>query len=265
MFFKRKTSLGLSEPFLQKTKESINFSQLESIKSPNTQIVPQESHNIIEIANSSGAFHRFLTRVEMLQSYHNQELYNQLKSYYDSFWVCQSEEGQSSDIDLISNLESKTPSEMLSSRHFESFKDLMDFCNLNKISMKRDKLYAILLKPYKHKKSRVFNYVLNRYVVTYIWQHDNCQKTFTKIWNMLDHVRVHQNIRVHHCEECNRDFIQKGNKKKHDEIYHSQASIEDRRIFKWRFWDKSYTERYNLDVSLNFMTFDYLKIIMLDF
>lgn len=56
-------------------------------------------------------------------------------------------------------------------------------------------------------------------------------------------------IQAHYCQYCNRFFTQKGNLKKHLR-QHTQPNVVDRKRFVWKFCNKGYTERYNLNVGL---------------
>ena len=49
----------------------------------------------------------------------------------------------------------------------------------------------------------------------YICKYDNCGKTFTKTWNLVDHFRIHTKEKPFICEGCNKKFSQKCNLKRH--------------------------------------------------
>lgn len=42
-----------------------------------------------------------------------------------------------------------------------------------------------------------------------------CEKTFMRKSNLIDHLRLHANIRPFKCEHCNKEFVQAGNYRSH--------------------------------------------------
>ena len=42
-----------------------------------------------------------------------------------------------------------------------------------------------------------------------------CGNTFTKLCNVMDHIRMHRGLRPFMCKYCNQSFAQKGNRDRH--------------------------------------------------
>jgi len=51
------------------------------------------------------------------------------------------------------------------------------------------------------------------------WKHEGCQKNFSKIWNFLDHARMHLGLRPYQWQVWKSSFTQKGNLKKHMKVH----------------------------------------------
>ena len=67
-------------------------------------------------------------------------------------------------------------------------------------------------------------------VIVYTCMMKECGKEFLRTWNLLDHVRMHQDIKPYSCEICGKEFTQKGNMRKHLKT-HSQPSVESRKRY----------------------------------
>jgi hypothetical protein len=166
---------------------------------------------------------------------------------------------QLSNDDLIGKLspsESQTKSRndssdcqrMLQSVHFETYKQLKEVAKDEDPGISKGEIYEKLLKPFRHEKKVSIDEATGKYRTLYVCKYGGCDKDYTKIWNLLDHVRMHENIRPYKCDTCGKTFTQKGNLKKHSK-QHVLTSLKDRKRFKCEICNKKYTERYNLMVS----------------
>lgn len=85
-------------------------------------------------------------------------------------------------------------------------------------------------------------------LTVFICRYHNCNKEFTRTWNILDHARMHMGVKPFQCDSCNKSFTQKGNLKKHMKT-HILPDVESRKRYKCEFCGSSYTERYNYKVN----------------
>eukprot|EP00345_Euplotes_harpa_P015584 CAMPEP_0168343028 /NCGR_PEP_ID=MMETSP0213-20121227/15794_1 /TAXON_ID=151035 /ORGANISM="Euplotes harpa, Strain FSP1.4" /LENGTH=164 /DNA_ID=CAMNT_0008350135 /DNA_START=241 /DNA_END=736 /DNA_ORIENTATION=+ len=138
------------------------------------------------------------------------------------------------------------PDAVFSSQTIETYKQIRRLTKLTNPEITKEEIYERLLQPFHHEKVKKWSSSLKRHVVTYVCKYGDCGKTFTKTWNMLDHVRMHEGIKPFVCNECGKSFTQKGNLKKHTFIQHSAKSLGERKMFQCSYCPKSYTERYNL-------------------
>ncbi|CAI2383152.1 unnamed protein product [Moneuplotes crassus] len=86
-------------------------------------------------------------------------------------------------------------------------------------------------------------------VTIFVCKFQDCEKTFTRSWNFLDHARTHLGIKPYSCPHCPRSFTQKGNLKKHMK-QHSEPTLENRKKFVCTHCSSRYTEKYNLKVHI---------------
>lgn len=135
-------------------------------------------------------------------------------------------------------------------QQLDTYKQLKAVARLNNPDVTKEEIYEELLKPFRHEKVKQWDELQSRYKISYVCKYEGCDKHFNKTWNLLDHVRMHEGIKPFVCSIWAKSFTQKGNLKKHNIVQHSLDSLQQRKKHKWDYWDKAYTERYNLVVSL---------------
>ena len=114
-------------------------------------------------------------------------------------------------------------------------------------NLTKSKVNMQLLKDYNCKVEKRKN---NRGGITtvYTCNYKGCNKEFTRTWSILDHVRMHEGVRPYVWKFCSRTYTQKGNMIKHMRR-HTEPDVDSRRSYICEFWNKGYTEKYNLKVS----------------
>lgn len=143
----------------------------------------------------------------------------------------------------VENFEKLTPEQIAC--------NMKEFERANKIeamNLSKDDMYFLLLKPYKYERLLENDPITRKMKYAYRCKYDDCNRYFTKGWNILDHVRMHEGLRPYQCEFCDRAFTQRCNLKKHRRR-HIITDLRDRKKFKCNVWGKGFTERYNLKVS----------------
>ena len=149
-------------------------------------------------------------------------------------------------------------------QNFETYKQLKNAAKMSNPDISKEKIYEQLLKPFRQEKVKLWDAAQKRFRVSYICKYEGCDKEFTKTWNLLDHVRMHEGIKPFTCNLCSKTFTQKGNLKKHYIVQHSSESLEERKKFRCEVWGKGYTERYNLVVRFLIYSLDSSIIFVLD-
>lgn len=90
----------------------------------------------------------------------------------------------------------------------------------------------------------------------YICKYDNCDKVFTKTWNLVSHFRIHTNEKPYKCNECQKLFTQRSNLSRHMAIHCKSKSI-DRKIYGCSECSRKYSSKYNLNVSVQILRINY--------
>lgn len=148
---------------------------------------------------------------------------------------------------------------------FGSLNNRVDFENLEEVkqvigavnpNLSKDEMYDEMLKSYQYQKVIEMDEVTHKQKISYVCKYGEWNKVYTKIWNLLDHVRMHEGIRPFKCKFWPKSFTQKGNLKKH-QIQHTISTLRERKRFKCNICNKGYTEKYNLEVNL----FKFFKFI----
>ena len=114
---------------------------------------------------------------------------------------------------------------------------------------KRNAKYLVELQDYDYVIEEKLDPNTGKEAATFVCKYEgNCNQEFLRSWNLLDHIRMHYNIRPYECQYCNFKFTQKGNLNKHM-LKHLVPNVKDRKKFKCEECNKSYTKRSNYMVS----------------
>ena len=76
----------------------------------------------------------------------------------------------------------------------------------------------------------------------------DCDQEFPRSWNLLDHIRMHYNIRPYQCHYCNYRFTQKGNLNKHM-VKHMRSEFNSRRKYRCNECNKVFKKKNSYMVS----------------
>mmetsp|Transcript_23931 Transcript_23931/g.27559 ORF Transcript_23931/g.27559 Transcript_23931/m.27559 type:complete len:199 (-) Transcript_23931:212-808(-) len=80
---------------------------------------------------------------------------------------------------------------------------------IEELKLSKEAMYDMLLQPYKHEKLVERDELNQKATISYVCKYPGCDRLFTKGWNILDHIRMHEGLRPFQCEFCERAFTQK--------------------------------------------------------
>ena len=147
-----------------------------------------------------------------------------------------------------------SPAPIKNKLHFENLEQVKQVIGTYNPSLTKDEMYDEMLKHYQYEKYVEIEEVTHKEKISYVCKYNEWNKVFTKTWNLLDHVRMHEGIRPFKCKHWPKSFTQKGNLKKH-QIQHTIATLKERKRFKCHICNKGYTEKYNLEVSKRYILY----------
>jgi len=98
------------------------------------------------------------------------------------------------------SMSERSQSKASSVQHFDTYKQLKAIAARDNPELTKSEIYEDLLKPFRHSKRTIKDGDSSKSRTLYICGYDNCQKDYTKIWNLLDHVRMHEGIKPYQCE-----------------------------------------------------------------
>ena len=246
--------------FDQNTKENLDHTLMKSaFKIINTQLMPQfqiestwriESFIKMKEKSENSKLHIvwYINPVNQSTSSSNNSFNNIYANILSSYCFCKETQISDAYTQILTNEDDFIV------QKFNTYKQLKQAANKNDPNISKEEIYEKLLKPFRHEKVKIWDQALGRFKISYICKYDECNKEFTKTWNLLDHVRMHEGIKPFVCKIWDKTFTQKGNLKKHGIIQHSTKSLKERKKFKCKLWNKRYTERYNLVVRLRILS-----------
>ena len=211
--------------------------------------IPAETQSFIKIrsrddSGNKNVFGRYSSPIYHLPSDPNSSLLETQSLILNCFcWWAHDQAANSSTQNTVSK------DDGLSYQHFETYKQLKKIAKESNPDISKEEIYEELLKPFRYEKLKTWDRAQSRFRISYICRYEDCDKEFTKTWNLLDHVRMHEGIKPFACQFWDKTFTQKGNLKKHNIIQHSTKSLKERKKFRCKVCNKRYTERYNLVVS----------------
>ena len=167
--------------------------------------------------------------------------------FYQKYWICSTneykelimDEGDAQDWSFYLKPDQKIRNhwEFLRSEEIEN------------MGLPKHEMYNLLLRPYFHESIIELDEQNLKAKYLYKCKYGDCNRVFTKGWNILDHVRMHEDLRPYQCEFWSRAFTQKCNLTKHIQR-HLVTNLKERKKFKCNICEKSFTERYNLKVRI---------------
>ena len=169
-----------------------------------------------------------------------------IKSFYQAYWCCVSD-NQHVKHDV--SLEQDGSFYMPPDQKIRNYQEFIRSEQIEQMRLSKYEMYDLLLQPYQCDCVKTTTNSNQKEKYVYICRYGRCNRLFTKGWNILDHVRMHEDLRPYQCEFWSRAFTQKCNLTKHRQR-HIVADIKDRKKFRCSVCDKGFTERFNLRVSL---------------
>ena len=154
-------------------------------------------------------------KITELSQYNCQDNQNdkihQLESYWmwDQLNLSDTLDKRTSKYEKIENNQKLNDENIFKSVNFQNYKELRRIVRKTYPWITKEALYENLLLPFKHDKMREWNKRHTKIITIYIWKYDNCNKEFDKIWNILDHMRMHEGIKPFTCKICGISFTQK--------------------------------------------------------
>jgi hypothetical protein len=128
-------------------------------------------------------------------------------------------------LEEVENFEKLTPEQIV-----RNMKELERSNKIESKNLSKDDMYFLLLKPYKYERLLENDPLTWKMKYTYRCKYNDCNRYFTKGWNILDHVRMHEGLRPYQCEFCERSFTQRCNLKKHRRRH--ITNLKNRKKFK---------------------------------
>ena len=173
-------------------------------------------------------------------------------SYESQFWMCEvsNKYGSNCHVSPYSRFQNWSFALQNNRINFENLEEVKQVIGSYNPNMTKDEMYDEMLKTYNYEKVIEMDEITHKQKISYVWKYGEWNKSYTKIWNLLDHVRMHEGIRPFKCKFWPKSFTQKGNLKKH-QIQHTISTLKERKRFKCNICHKGYTEKYNLEVKFD--------------
>ena len=111
-----------------------------------------------------------------------------------------------------SKLESKSTlnkEKCVLSKNFKTYQQLKKVSKKSNPEITKEEMYDRILARFKHEKAKIWNDNHTKFKIIYICKYGDWCKVFDKIWNMIDHVRMHENIKPYTCKIWGSSFTQK--------------------------------------------------------
>ena len=114
---------------------------------------------------------------------------------------------------------------------------------------KRNAKYLAELQGYEYTVEDKLDQRTGKMAPVYICKYEGgCNQEFPRSWNLLDHIRMHYNIRPYQCQYCNFKFTQKGNLNKHM-AKHTRSEFNASRKYRCNDCNKVFKKKNSYMVS----------------